>query len=63
MTTVPMVLKFLMQHDKAAGLQDDKIQAGRESEIAALGKNSKTTKINFSFRTTSYILLNFCKEH
>ena len=26
-----LVLKFHRQHDKAAGLQNDKIQAGRES--------------------------------
>ena len=30
-TTAPMVLKFHMQHNKAAGIQNDKIQAGRES--------------------------------
>ena len=35
-----MVVKFHMQHDKAAGLQNDKIQAGRESNIAAVAKNS-----------------------
>ena len=39
-TTAPMVLKFHMQHDKAAGLQNDKIQAGRESNMAAVAKNS-----------------------
>ena len=35
-----MVLKFHMQHDKAAGLQTDKIQAGQESNMAAVAKNS-----------------------
>ena len=29
-TTAPMVLKFHMQHDEASGLQNDKIQPGRE---------------------------------
>ena len=43
-----MVLKFHMQHDKAAGLQNDKIQAGRESNMAAAAKNCQTTKINFT---------------
>ena len=38
-----MVLKFHMQHNKAAGLQNDKIQAGRESKVATVAKNSKTT--------------------
>ena len=36
----PMVLKFHMQHDEAAGLQNDKIQVGWESNIAAVAKNS-----------------------
>ena len=35
-----MVLKFHMQHDKAAGLQNDKIQAGWESGMATVAKNS-----------------------
>ena len=43
-----MVLKFHMQHVKAAGLQNDKIQASRESKMATVAKNSKTSKINFS---------------
>ena len=45
-----MVLKFHMQHDKTAGLQ-----AGRELNKAAVVKNSLTTKINFSSRTTEYL--------
>ena len=47
-TTAPMILKFHMQHDKAAGLQKSKIQAAWESNMAAFAKNSSTTKINFS---------------
>ena len=39
-TTAPMVLKFHMQHDKAAGLQNDRIQAGRKSKMAAAAKNN-----------------------
>ena len=35
-----MVLKFHMQHDKAAGLQNDEIQTGRESIKATVAKNS-----------------------
>ena len=36
-----MVLNFHMQHDKAAGLQNDKIQDGWESEMAVVAKNRK----------------------
>ena len=36
-----MVLKFHMQHDKAAGLQNNKIQGGRESIMAAVAKIAK----------------------
>ena len=43
-----MVLKFHMQHDEAAELQNDKIQAGRESKMAAVAKNSMPLKSNFS---------------
>ena len=35
-----MILKFHMQHDKSAGLQKNKIQAVRESNMAAVAKNS-----------------------
>ena len=35
-----MVLKFHMQHDKAAGLQNDKILAGWESKMATFARNS-----------------------
>ena len=61
-TTAPMILKFHMQHDKAAGLQKSKIQAAWESNMAAFAKNSSTTKINFSCWTTWYIWLKFCIE-
>ena len=39
-TNQPMSLKFHMQHDKAAGLQKNIIQAVRESVTAAFAKNS-----------------------
>ena len=39
-----MILKFHMQHDKAAGLQKNKIQAARESDMA---KNTKPLKSTF----------------
>ena len=39
-TTAPMILKFHMQHDKGTGLQKNKIQAARESNITAVAKNS-----------------------
>ena len=37
-TTATMVLKFHMQHDEVAGHQNDKIQASRESKMAAVTK-------------------------
>ena len=42
--TAPMVLKFHMQHDKAQWLQNDKIQAGRESIWPLLLKIAKPLK-------------------
>lgn len=42
-----MVLKCHMQHGQTAGHQTDKIQSGRESNIAADTKNSKSNKTNF----------------
>ena len=42
-----MVLKFHTQHDKAAGLQNDKIQVGQESKMAAFAKNSLATYQRF----------------
>ena len=35
-----MILKFLMQYDKMAGIQKNKIQAARESNMATVAKNS-----------------------
>ena len=35
-----MVLKFHIQHGEAAGLQNDEIQAGQESKMAAAAKNN-----------------------
>ena len=43
-----MILKFHMQLDKAAGPQKNKIQAARESNMAAVARNSETTEINLS---------------
>ena len=34
-----MILKFHLQHDKAAGLQKNEIQAAWESNMAAVAKN------------------------
>ena len=57
-TTKPTVLKFHMEHDQTPGSQNCKIGLGRISKMAAVTKNSKNNKINFS-RTTGYFLLNF----
>ena len=40
MSTLVEIPKFHVQHDKAAGLQNDKIQPGGESKMAAVAKNS-----------------------
>ena len=42
-----MVLKFHMPHDKAAGLQNEKIQAGWESIWTLLLKIAKPLKSTF----------------
>ena len=42
-----MILKFNMQHDKAAGLQKNKVQAARESNMAAVAKIAKPLKSTF----------------
>ena len=42
-----MVLKFHIRYDQTSGLQNDKIQDGREFKMAANAKNSKTNKIKF----------------
>ena len=62
-TTAHMVVKFHMQHDRTSGLQNDKIQCGRESKMATDAKNNKTTKINFYPRMAWYIWLKFCMKH
>ena len=38
--TAPIILKFHMHHDKAAGLQGDQLQPAGESKMAAVAKNS-----------------------
>ena len=43
-----MVLKFHMKDDKAAGLQNYKIQAGRESNLTAVAKIAKPLKSTFN---------------
>ena len=58
-----MVLKFHMQHDQTQRLQNDKIQGGRESRMAANAKNSKNNKIIFFSRMACYIWLIFCMNH
>ena len=42
-----MNLKFHMQHDKAAGLQKNKIQAAWESNMADVAKIAKPLKSTF----------------
>ena len=37
----PMVLKFRMQHNKTAWLQNDKIEHGLEIKLAAVSKNNE----------------------
>ena len=46
-TIAPTVLKFYMEHDLPPGSQN-KIGSGRISKMAAITKNSKNNKINFS---------------
>ena len=55
-------LKFLVEHDLTPGSQNCKIGSGRKSKMAAVTKNSKNNKINFS-RTTGYFLLSFGMEY
>ena len=43
-----MVLKFDMQHNEAAGPQNNKIKAGQESKMAAVTKIAKPLKSTFS---------------
>ena len=54
-----MVLKFHMQHDKAAGLQNDKIQASRESMWPLLLKIAKLLKSTFRPKSLNIFGLHF----
>ena len=47
-TVAPTVLKFYMEHDLPPGSQNYKIGSGRISKMAAITKNSKNNKSNFS---------------
>ena len=62
-TTGPTVLKFHIEHDLTPGSQNCKIGSGQISKMAAVTKNSKNNKINFSCRTTGYFWLNFGMEY
>ena len=42
-----MILKFHLQHDKAAELYKNKIQADQESNMAAVAKIAKPLKSTF----------------
>ena len=59
-TPGPIVLKFHMEYDQTAGFQTYKIGLGRGAKVASITKNNK---INFFFKTTWYIWLNFGIEH
>ena len=61
-TIGPTVLQFHMEHDLTPGSQNCKTGSGRISKMAAVTKNSKNNKINFS-RTTGYFWLNFGMEY
>ena len=52
-----MVLKLHMQHDQTLGTQNDKIQRGQESMIAASAKISKTNKIKSFFLQNGLVYL------
>ena len=54
------LLSFCMQHYQTAGLQSDKIQPGRESKMATVTKNSKTSKNYFFSRTTIWLNFVWC---
>ena len=62
MTTSPMILKFHMQHDKAAGLQKNKIQAAREQIWPLLLKIAKPLKSNFPPEPLGIFGLNFVES-
>ena len=54
-----MVLEYHMLHDKAAGLRNDKIQAGRESIWPLLLEISKQLKSTFPPEPLNIFGLNF----
>ena len=58
-----MNLKFHMQHDQTARLQNNKILSGEEFKVTAVTKNSKTNKIVIFSRTARYIWLKFCMKY
>ena len=60
--TAPMGLKFDLQHYKAAGLQNDKIQAGRDQTWPLLLKIAKPQNSTFLYNHL-YSWLKFCLEH
>ena len=62
-TIAPTVLKFHMELDLPPRFQNYKIGSGRKSKMAAITKNSKNNKINFTCRTTGYFGLNFGMEY
>ena len=54
-----MVLKFHMHYDEANGLQNDKIQSGRESIWSLLLKIAKPLKSTFPPEALHTLDLNF----
>ena len=50
-----MILRFHMQHDKAAGLQKNKSQAARKSNKAAVAKITKPLKSAFLLNHLIYL--------
>ena len=47
-TTEAIVVKFHLNYDKTPGFQNYKFGLGQESRMAAVTKNSKTSKSTFS---------------
>ena len=47
-TTEAIVVKFHLKYDQTPGFQNYQFGLGQESKMAAVTKNSKTIKINFS---------------
>ena len=58
-----MNLRFHMQHDQSAGLQNGEILPGRESKMATNTKIAKPKKLTFFSRMAWYIWEKFCKGH